>query len=81
MTVTSRQVAWLFPEQSRLAIVPVLHRLQGRFAVKGCLRQLLVAEPDIAVERGLQVLAGSEVVGLQDLLDPAVEPLDPLPGR
>jgi len=40
------------------------------------LRELLVAEPDVSMQRGLQFLAGSEVVALQNLLDPAIEPLD-----
>jgi len=31
---------------------------------------------DIAVQRGLQLFPGAEVVAPQDLLDPAVEPLD-----
>ena len=31
---------------------------------------------DIAVQRGLQLLAGAEMVGLKHLLDAAVEPLD-----
>ena len=43
--------------------------------------ELLVVEPDIAVQRGFQFLAGSEVVALKHLLDAAVEALDPLPGR
>jgi hypothetical protein len=40
------------------------------------LRELLVVEPDIAVQRGFQFLTGSEMVALQHLLDPAVEALD-----
>jgi len=35
-----------------------------------------MVEPDIAVPRCLQLLAGSEVVALQHFLDAAVEPLD-----
>ncbi|MET4129341.1 hypothetical protein, partial [Roseovarius sp. MBR-6] len=30
LSVTSRKVVWLLPEQLRLEFVPVLHRLQGR---------------------------------------------------
>jgi len=37
------------------------------------LREQLVAEPDMAVQRGFQFLSGSEVVALQHLLDAAVE--------
>jgi uncharacterized protein (DUF849 family) len=33
--VTSREVVWLLPEQLRLEVVPVLHRLQGRLAAEG----------------------------------------------
>lgn len=40
------------------------------------MRQLLVIQPDIAVQRGLQLLAGSEVVALQHFLDASVEALD-----
>ena len=42
--VTSRTVIWLFLEQLRLKFVPVLHRLQGRLAAQGVLRELLVVE-------------------------------------
>ena len=45
------------------------------------MRQLLVVECHIAVQRGFQFLAGAEMVRLQHLLDAAVEALDPLPGR
>jgi hypothetical protein len=40
------------------------------------LRQLLVVEPDVTVQRALQLLAGPEVVALQNLLDAPVEALD-----
>jgi hypothetical protein len=40
------------------------------------LHKLLIAEPDVAVQRRLQVLARPDVVALQHLLDPAVESLD-----
>ena len=33
--VTSRKVIWLFSEQLRVQLVPVLHRLQGRLAAQG----------------------------------------------
>jgi len=35
LSVTSRKVIWLFPEQLWLQFVPVLHRLQGRLAAQG----------------------------------------------
>ena len=35
LTVTSRQVVWLFPEQLWFEFVPILHRLQGRLAAQG----------------------------------------------
>jgi hypothetical protein len=40
------------------------------------LRELLVEEPDRAIQRGLQFLAGSDVAALRHLLDPPVETLD-----
>ena len=52
--VTSRTVIWLFVEQFWFEFVPVLHCLQGRLAAQGWLRELLVVEPDIAVQRGLR---------------------------
>ena len=52
------------------------------------MRQLLIAEQHVAVQRGFQFLAGLEAVGLKLVLDPAVEALDhavgfrmPLQGR
>ena len=35
LTVTSRKVIWLFLEQLRFQLVPVLHCLQGRLAAQG----------------------------------------------
>jgi hypothetical protein len=83
MGVTSREAVRLLSEQLWLQFVPILHRLQGRLAAQGRLRQLLVAEPDVAVQRGFEVLARPDVVALQHLLDPAVEALDHAvgPGR
>jgi hypothetical protein len=40
------------------------------------LRELPVAAPHVSMPRGLRFLAGSEVVALLHLLDPAIEPLD-----
>ena len=62
--VTSRTVVRLLLEQLWFKFVPVFHRLQGRLAAQGGLRQLLVVEPDVAVQRGLQLFTGSEVVAL-----------------
>jgi hypothetical protein len=36
------------------------------------LRELLVVEPDIAVQRGFQLFAGSKVMALKNLFDPPV---------
>jgi hypothetical protein len=41
LSVTSRKVVWLFPEQLWPEFVPILHRLQGRFAAEA--RQSLEA--------------------------------------
>ena len=62
LVVTSRQVIGLFSEQLWLQFVPVLHRLQGRLAAQGGLRQLLIVEQHVAVQRGFQFLARTEVV-------------------
>jgi len=35
LSVTSRQVVWLFLEQLRFEFVPVFHGLQGRLAAQG----------------------------------------------
>jgi hypothetical protein len=45
------------------------------------LRGLLVIEPDVAVQRRLQLFAASEVVALQHLFDAAIETLEPMPGK
>ena len=42
---------------------------------QGLLRQLMVVQPGIAHERRLQFLAGAEVMGSQDIRDPAIEAL------
>jgi hypothetical protein len=36
----------------------------------------VVGEPNVTVQRGFQLLAGSEVVALKHLFDATVEPLD-----
>jgi len=64
LPVTSPTVVRLFLEQLWFKFVPVFHRLQGRLAAQGGLRQLLVIKPDVAVQRGLQLFTGSEVVAL-----------------
>ena len=51
--VTSRQVVRLFLKQLWFEFVPVLHGLQGRLAAQGRLRELLIVEPDVAVQRRL----------------------------
>ena len=80
MSVTSRKEIWRFSEQLPLEVVPVLDRLQGRPAGQGCLRQLLVIAPHVAVQRGFQILARAEMVALQHLRDPGVEAFDPAVG-
>jgi hypothetical protein len=40
------------------------------------LRELAVVEPEVAQDGLLEVLAGAESVALQNVVDPAVEPLD-----
>ena len=56
--------------------MPVLERVDGRSALEDGLRQLAVVEADIAQDGLLQVLAAAETMALQNVLDPAVEPLD-----
>ena len=38
-------------------------------------RQELWSEPDVAMQRGFQFLAGAELVALRHIFDPAVAPL------
>jgi hypothetical protein len=57
LSVPSRTVVRLFLEPLWFEFVPIFHRLQGRLAAQGGLRQLLVVEPDVAVQRGLQFFA------------------------
>jgi len=47
----------MFLEQFRFEIAPIFHRLQGRHAAQGRLRELLVVEPDLAMQRGFQFFA------------------------
>ena len=54
--------------------MPVLHRLQGRLTAQSRLQELLVAEPDIAAQRGFQLITRLEVMALQYILDASVEP-------
>ena len=56
-TVTSRTVVRVFLEQFWFEFVPVLHRLQGGPATQSRLRELLVVEPAVAMQRGFQFLA------------------------
>ena len=58
---------WRFLGQTKFQFVPVLHRLQERFAAHGRLRRLLVVPPDIAAEDLLQRFTGSEVMALRYL--------------
>lgn len=66
---------WLFSEQIWFQFVPVLPRLQGGLAAQGWLGKLLIVEQNVAVQRGFQLPARTEVVALQHFLDPAVEAL------
>jgi hypothetical protein len=63
-------------DQHWLDFVLFLDLLQGRLA-QGRLRQLLVIEPDMAVQSDAQFLARSEAVALQEFLSP--EGFSPVP--
>jgi hypothetical protein len=65
-----------FREELRLLVMPVFQGVDGRSALQHGLRELAVVEPDVAQDGLLEVLAGAESVALQNVLDPAVEPLD-----
>lgn len=56
--------------------MPVPQGLNWSLAVECFLREVLVVEPDAAEQRLLQVLAGLESMGGQDLRNAAVEALD-----
>ena len=40
------------------------------------MRELLVVEPNVAIQSGFQFFARTEMMALQHVLDPAVKPLD-----
>lgn len=42
-------------EEFRMSLLPLFERLDGSHVIEGFLRQLLVVEPDVAVERGAQI--------------------------
>ena len=69
-------IANSFFEYFRLVRLPVLHGLNGRAMTDRFLRQMVVVQPDIALERGFQIVAAAEVVRAQDLGNAAVEALD-----
>jgi len=56
--------------------LPILHGPNGRAMADHFLGQVLVVQPDIAFERGFEVVAAAEVVCTQDLRNAAVEALD-----
>lgn len=57
--------------------LPVSESLNGSEMAQGPLRNVVVVQGDVAVQGGFQIGRDVEVMGLQHLLDAAVEALDP----
>ncbi len=74
--VTSRVIVGALTEQVWPLALPVLEGGDGRSGLQFRLRKLAVVKVDVALDRLLQVFAAVEAVALQDIFDPAVEPLD-----
>jgi hypothetical protein len=76
LRVRSRLVVDAPPEQLRPVALPVLEGVDGSSAFQEGLRERAVVEVDVAQEGLGKVLAALEAMALQDVVDPAVEPLD-----
>ena len=59
-----------------MALLPVLHRLNGRSLPESFLRNVVIVQMAVAPDRCLQIVSGVEAVGGEHLADPAVESLD-----
>jgi len=75
LDVTSRVIIRPFFEEFRFLAIPVLERVDWGAALEHGLRELAVVKADVAQDGLFQVFAAAEAVALQDVLDPAVEPL------
>ena len=64
-----------FFEEFRFLAMPVLERVDWGAALEHGLRELAVVKADVAQDGLFQVFAAAETVALQDVLNPAVEPL------
>ena len=60
----------------RMRAAPSFQGLDGREVLQRLLGQVLVVQPDVAVQRGGQVVGAVEVVGAQHLLKAPIESLD-----
>lgn len=63
-----------------MGLVPLLEGLDGGDVAERLLWQMLVVEPDVAMQRRLRVLGAVEVVRPEHLHEPPVEALDPAVG-
>jgi len=66
----------LFSEQIGFFSVPPFHGIHGASVTESLLGQVMVVEPDVAKQRGLQVLCAIVSPSSQHLGDTAIETLD-----
>jgi len=65
----------LFDEELRPFLLPLLHRLDGRFVSERPLRDVVIVEVRIALEQGLEIGMAVAVMGGEDIGDTPVESL------
>lgn len=62
LSIRSRSIANLSREELGMAVLPSFECLNRGFVVERLLHQVMVVEPDVAQQSGLQILAGLEVM-------------------
>ena len=70
--VRSRTIAWHFYEKFRFFCVPSFHGLDGRDMSQGFLGNVVIVQPDVAMNRCLQRFAAVEAMGGEYLADAPV---------
>ena len=63
-------------EKLRVALLPVFHSLNGRSLPQRFLRNVVIVQMAVALDRGLQIVSGVKAVGGEHLAAPAVELLN-----